>query len=73
MVELLVEEEAKGLELPIEGVKLPLEEQVESFFFNISHFNFFIYVSCDFLPRSFLVGFFITCFEVLYIFILNMI
>ena len=63
-----------SLEKGVEGVELPVEEEVEAVGLsvgeevdswlssNIFSFNLFIYVSCDVLKRSFLLGSFVTTF-----------
>ena len=62
-VELSVEEEVEGVGLSVgEGVGSWLSSSIFSF-------NLFMYVSCDFLPRSWLLGSFVTFSNVLSMFI----
>ena len=66
-VELPVEEEVEGVGLSVgegvEGVELPIREGVDSWLSSsIFSFNLFMYVLCDFLPRSCLLGSFVTTF-----------
>ena len=66
-IELPVDEKVEGVELPVEeeveGVELPVGEGVSSWLSSsIFSFNLFMYVSCDFLPRSCLLGSFVTFF-----------
>ena len=76
-VELPVEEEVEGVGLSagegVEGVELPVGEGVDSWLSSsIFSFNLFMYVLCDFLPRSCLLGSFVTTFcGVLSMFILG--
>ena len=64
-VELSVEEEVEGVGLSVgEGVGSWLSSSIFSF-------NLFMYVSCDFLPRSCLLGSFVTFFYVLSTLILS--
>ena len=67
----------------VEGIELPVEEEVEAVGLSIGEgvgswlsssifsFNLFMYVSCDFLPRSCLLGSFVTFPDVLSVFILS--
>ena len=67
-----VEEEVGGVEEGVKGVDLSVEEGVasrlSSSFFS---FSLFMYVSCHFLPRSCLLGSFVTFSGVLSMFILK--
>ena len=60
----MVEKDVEDVELfvgkQVEGVWLPVGEEVGSCLsFSISSFGLFMYVSCDFLPRSCLLGSFV--------------
>ena len=73
-VELPVKEEVEGVELPVgkevEGVELPVGEEEESWLcLSISSINFFFNISCDFWSLSCLLESFVTCFDILFIFI----
>ena len=64
-VKLSVGEEVEGVNLSvdeeIEGVGLSVEEEVGSWLsFSIFSLSFFMHVSCDFLPCSCLLGYFVT-------------
>ena len=67
-----VEEEVGGVEEGVKGVDLSVEEGVasrlSSSFFS---FSLFMYVSCHFLPRSCLLGSFVTFSGVFAMFILS--
>ena len=78
-VELLVKEErvgggVEGVELPVEidveGIELPVEEEIDSSS-SIFSYILFMYVSYDFLPRSCILGSFVTFCDVLSMFILR--
>ena len=81
-VELLVKEErageggcgVEGVELPVEidveDIELPVEEGIDSSS-SIFSFILFMYVSYDFLPRSCILGSFVTFCDVLSVFILR--
>ena len=71
--ELPVKEEVEGVEELVEGVDLSVGEGVGSWLFSsIFSFSLFMYVSCDFLPHSCLLGSFVTTFcDVLSMFILS--
>ena len=61
----MVEKDVEGVELSVEegveGIGLSIEEEVDSWLsFSIFSFSLFMYVSCDFLPRSCLLGSFVT-------------
>ena len=65
---------AVGVELPVkeevEGVELPVGEEEESWLcLSISSINFFFNISCDFWSLSCLLESFVTCFDILSIFI----
>ena len=71
-----VEEEVEGVGSPVweevEGVDPSVGVEVGSGLSSSTFsFNLFMYVSCDFLPRSCLLGFFVTFFDVLSTFILS--
>ena len=72
----MVENDVEGVELSVEeGVEdigLSIEEEVNSWLsFSISLFSLFMYVSCDLLPRSCLLGSFVTFTDVLSMFTLR--
>ena len=79
-VELHVKEEragwwgVEGVELPVEidveDIELPVEEGIDSSS-SIFSFILFMYVSYDFLPRSCILGSFVTFCDVLSVFILR--
>ena len=72
--ELIVKEEVEGTELSVEGIEFSEGEEVEIWlFFSISSFSLFMYVSSDFLPRSYLLKLFVICFGFLSIFVLSII
>ena len=65
MVELPKEEEVEGVDLSVwEGVGSWLSSSIFSF-------SLSMYVSCDFLPRSCLLGSFVTFSDILSMFILT--
>ena len=56
-----VEEEVGGIVEDVEGVDLSVGEGVGSWLSSsIFSFSLFMYVSCDYLPRSCLLGSFVT-------------
>ena len=67
-VELAVEEVVGGVEEGVEGVGLSVGSWLSSSIFPLS---LFMYGSCDFLPRSCLLGSFATFSDVLSMFILS--
>ena len=83
-VELLVKEERLGgggggwgvegvellVEIDVEDIELPVEEGIDSSS-SIFSFILFMYVSYDFLPRSCILGSFVTFCDVLSMFILR--
>ena len=67
-----VEEDVEGLEEGVEGVDLSIGEGVDRWFSSsIFSFGLFMYVSCDFVPHSCLLGSFVTCSDVFSMFILS--
>ena len=75
-VELSIDERVEGVESPVEeeveGVGLSVGEGVGSWLSsNVFSFSLFMYVSCDFLPISCLLGSFVTFCDVLSMFILR--
>ena len=68
----VVEGVGSPVEEDVEGVGSPVEEEAEGagvwLSFNIFSLNLFMYVSCDFLPRSCLLGSFVIFFHVLSMF-----
>ena len=64
----------EGVELPVEidveDIELPVEEGIDSSS-SIFSFILFMYVSYDFLPRSCILGSFVTFCDVLSVFILR--
>ena len=79
-IELLVKEERLGgwgvegvellVEIDVEDIELPVEEGIDSSS-SIFSFILFMYVSYDFLPRSCILGSFVTFCDVLSVFILR--
>ena len=79
-IELLVKEERLGgwgvegvellVEIDVEDIELPVEEGIDSSS-SIFSFILFMYVSYDFLPRSCILGSFVTFCDVLSMFILR--
>ena len=66
-----VEEGVGGVKEDVQGVDLSVGEGLGSWLFSsIFSLSLFMYVSCGFLPRSFLLRFFAT-FSVLSMFILS--
>ena len=68
--------EVEGVELPVEeeveGIGLSAGEGVESWLSSsIFSFSLFMYASCDFLPSSCLLGSFVTFSDVLSMFVLS--
>ena len=71
-IELPVKEEVEGVEEGVEGVDLSVGEGVGSWLSSsIFSFSLFMYVSCDFLLRSCLLGSFVTFSGVFSMFILS--
>ena len=69
----MVWEGLEGVESPVEeGVCLSVGERVVSWLSSsIFSFSLFMFVLCDFLPRSCLLGSFVTFFDALSMFILR--
>ena len=64
-----VEEEVRGAEEGVEGVDLSVGEGLGSWL--SSSIILFMYASCDFLPRSYLLGTFVTSSDVFSMFIFS--
>ena len=67
-----VEEEVRGVEEGVERVRLSVREGIGSWLSSsIFSFSLFMKVSCDVLPRSCLLGSFVTLSDVLSMFSLS--